>query len=261
LNGRFHLVPAARDALGASDGKIETDSHTALAAELIFLGLYDEGAPELRSAGFSDQTGYSLAVYSNRGSQSWIAIAFAEPLGRGLPEDYRPELLPRDFAEMLYPAPYRDALDKYGKQDQIDPRLVLALARQESRFDPRVKSPAAARGLVQFIQETALKLAGEEGIQNFELDDVYEPEVAVRLASRYVADLLKMFPDNPYAVAASYNTGEENVERWIFRSRSQDVDRFTVEIAIPETKDYVAKVMSNYWAYEALYDSSLGRAQ
>jgi soluble lytic murein transglycosylase len=58
-------------------------------------------------------------------------------------------------------------------------------------------------------------------------------------------------------VAASYNTGEANVERWIFRSRTSDVDRFTVEIAIPETKDYVARVMSNYWAYLQLYDQSL----
>src|SRR5205085_8434646 len=107
----------------------------------------------------------------------------------------------------LYPAPYRDALIRYSETNHIDPRLVLALARQESRFNPRVKSPAAARGLVQFIQETALKLANEEAIKNFALDDVYEPETALRLASRYVGDLLQMFPDNPYAVAASYNSG------------------------------------------------------
>jgi soluble lytic murein transglycosylase len=110
---------------------------------------------------------------------------------------------------------------------------------------------------VQFIQETALKLAAEEGIKDFELDDVYEPAIAIRLSVRYVSDLLAMFPDNPYAVAASYNSGEQNVERWIYRSRSDDVDRFTLEIAIPETKDYVAKVMNNYWAYQQLYDSPL----
>jgi soluble lytic murein transglycosylase len=141
----------------------------------------------------------------------------------------------------------------------VDPRLVLALARQESRFNPSVKSHAAARGLVQFIHETATRRAAEEELENFKLDDVYDPEIAVRLATRYVADLLKLFPDNPYAVAASYNTGEANVERWIFRSRSNDVDRMFVEIAIPETKDYVAKVMSNYRAYQQLYSSDLKR--
>jgi soluble lytic murein transglycosylase len=282
VGARFRLIPAARAAISGAPPSVSDATHARLAAELIFLGLYDEGATELRLGGFNGaraaseedsaeegqarpvqtaapagDTGYSLAVYSNRGDQSWLAIAFAEPLARSIPQDYRVELLPRDFAELLYPAPYRDALNRYGQANHIDPRLVLALARQESRFNPRVKSPAAARGLVQFIQETALKLANEEGIKGFELDDVYEPEMAVRLASRYVGDLLQMFADNPYAVAASYNTGEANVERWIFRSRSTDVDRFTVEIAIPETKDYVAKVMSNYWAYQALYDQSL----
>jgi soluble lytic murein transglycosylase len=102
-----------------------------------------------------------------------------------------------------------------------------------------------------------VKLAAEEGIKNFELDDVYNPQVAVRLASQYIADLLKLFPNNPYAVAASYDSGEQGVERWIYRSRSNDVDRFVVEIAIPETKDYVARVMSNYWAYRQLYTEDL----
>jgi soluble lytic murein transglycosylase-like protein/TolA-binding protein len=282
VGARFRLMPAARAALIGSQASVSDATHARLAAELIFLGLYDEGATELRLGGFGGARGaseedsvdagqphlvqavapagdasYSFAVYSNRGDQAWLAIAFAEPLARTIPQDCRVELLPRDFAELLYPAPYRDALNRYGEANHIDPRLVLALARQESRFNPRVKSGAAARGLVQFIQETALKLANEEGIKGFELDDVYEPETAVRLASRYVGDLLQMFPDNPYAVAASYNTGEANVERWLFRSRAGDVDRFTVEIAIPETKDYVAKVMSNYWAYLALYDQSL----
>jgi len=282
VGARFRLIPAARPVLAASQSNVSDMTHARLAAELIFLGLYDEGASELRLGGFggarlasedgavdesqphaaqsaavAGDADYSLAVYSNRGDQGWPAIAFAEPLARTIPQDYRVELLPRDFAELLYPAPYRDALTRYGQANHIDPRLVLALARQESRFNPSVKSPAAARGLVQFIQETALKLATEEDLKNFELDDVYEPDTAVRLASRYVGDLLQMFPDNPYAVAASYNTGEANVERWIFRSRTNDVDRFTVEIAIPETKDYVAKVMSNYWAYLALYDQSL----
>jgi soluble lytic murein transglycosylase len=134
---------------------------------------------------------------------------------------------------------------------------VLSLARQESRFNPSVKSGQAARGLVQFIQETALKVAGEEGLKNFELDDVYEPEIAIRLAVRYVADLLKLFANNPYAVLASYSGSEQNVERWLFRARSTDADRLMSEIAFPETKDYVAKVMNNYWAYQQLYNPDL----
>ncbi len=288
ISSRYRLIDAARPAIIASQPGAADRSHAALAAELLFLGLYDEGAPELRLSGWrgaratngvgddgqgadaahlvqtssaaaSGDVTYSLAVYSNRGDQSWHAIQFAEPLARGIPQDYRIGLMPRDLAEMIYPAPYKDALLRYGGRMRVDPRLVLALARQESRFNPSVKSHAAARGLVQFIHETATKLAAEEELEKFKLDDVYDPEIAVRLATRYVADLLKLFPDNPYAVAASYNTGEANVERWIFRARLTDVDRMFVEIAIPETKDYVSKVLSNYRAYQQLYTPDLTR--
>jgi soluble lytic murein transglycosylase len=268
VGSRFRLINAARAFIAPSEQATADASHTALAAELLFLGLYDEGIPRA-----SDETGdddavrpapaatgdaaYTMAVYSNRGDQGWHAIKFGESMARTIPQDYRLELLPRDLAELIYPAPYRDLLNRYAGKNGIDSRLVLSLARQESRFNPSVKSGAAARGLLQFINETALRLAEQEGMKNFELDDVYEPEVAIRLAAREVANLLKQFPDNPYAVAASYNTYDTNVERWIFRSRSTDIDRFTVEVALPETKDYVAKVMNNYWAYQQLYNRDL----
>ncbi len=284
---KYSLIPAARS-VATSNERTDASNKT-LAAELIFLGLYDEGATELRLGGFGGasataistdenapllpntanalvsstaaQSGgsvpYSLAVYSNRGDQGYYAVAFAEPLFRSVPQDYRLELMPRDLIEMLYPAPYRDVLNHYSAKLGVDPRLVLSLARQESRFNPTVKSPAAARGLLQFIAETALKMANEEQLNNFELDDVYEPDVAVRLAVRYVADLLQLFPNNPQAVAASYNSGEQGVERWIFRARSADVDRLVAEIALPETKDYVAKVLSNYRAYQLLFTQDL----
>ena len=275
---RYRLIPVGRGARSVkSEGEV---SHQTLASDLLFLGLYDEGVTELSSAGITvgqseeagaaryttrnasmtqggGDTAYSMAVYSNRGDQAYRAIAFGESAAKAIPQDFQLSLMPRDLVELIYPAPYRDAFDRYAPAAGVDPRLVLSLARQESRFNPSVKSGASARGLLQFIPETAQTLANEEGIKGFELDDVYNPEVAVRLAVRYVADLLKLFPNNPHAVLAAYNTGEKNVERWIARSRSSDVDRLVTEIAIPETKDYVAKVMNSYRAYLQLYTQDL----
>lgn len=292
---RYRLIPAAREVVngGARAAALNDASNKTLAAELIFLGLYDEGAPALRLGGFgggriaeaaddnapllpdaatlintsatnstgsgqaNGDTTYSLAVYSNRGDHSYPAISFAEPLFKSVPQDYRLELLPRDLVEMLYPAPYKDALNRYAPKLGVDARLVLSLARQESRFNPGVKSAAAARGLLQFIAETAERFAKAENLKNFELDDVYEPEIAVRLAVRYVAELQQMFGDNPQAIAASYNSGEQGVERWIFRANTKDVDALVAEIALPETKDYVAKVLCNYRAYQQLFTKDL----
>ncbi|MFY9573062.1 MAG: tetratricopeptide repeat protein [Blastocatellia bacterium] len=283
---RYRLIPVARDFITQSRPGENDASHRALAGELLFLALYDEGVTELADAGpvvsarqsnaenvssnqyayaakaastheSSGDPAYTMAVYSNRGDQAYKAIAFGESAAKAIPQDYQLELMPRDLVELIYPAPYRDAFDRYSPVVNVDPRLVLSLARQESRFNPSVKSGASARGLLQFIPETAQQLAEEEGMKDFELDDVYTPEVAVRLAVRYVADLLKLFPQNPHAVLAAYNTGERNVERWIARARSSDVDRLVSEIAIPETKDYVAKVMNSYRAYMLLYTEDL----
>ncbi|HSB09607.1 MAG TPA: transglycosylase SLT domain-containing protein [Blastocatellia bacterium] len=274
---RYRLIPVAREVITQSKPTQSEPTHQALAAEFMFLGLYDEGVTELADAGLTGNSAasarnttrasaasqpngdaaYSMAVYSNRGDQAYRAIAFGESAAKSIPQDYRLELMPRDLVELIYPAPYRDAFDRYSPPAKVDPRLVLSLARQESRFNPSVKSAASARGLLQFIPETAQKLADEEGLKDFDLDDVYAPEVAVRLAVRYVADLLKLFPENPHAVLAAYNTGELNVERWISRARSNDVDRLVSEIAIPETKDYVAKVMNSYRAYSVLYTREL----
>ncbi|HSE37909.1 MAG TPA: transglycosylase SLT domain-containing protein [Blastocatellia bacterium] len=260
---RYRLIPVGREPVQTRKSNEGEASHPALAAELMFLGLYDEGVSELADSGIGSNASagrsdaYSMAVYSNRGDQAYRAIAFGESAAKAVPQDFRLELLPRDFVELIYPAPYRDAFDRYAPAAGVDPRLVLSLARQESRFNPSVKSGASARGLLQFIPETAQTLAHEEGMKEFELDDVYTPEIAVRLAVRYVADLLKLFPDNPHAVLAAYNTGEKNVERWIARARSSDVDRLVTEIAIPETKDYVAKVMNSYRAYTLLYTRDL----
>jgi len=271
---RYRLIPVGREVVKTTRASEGEASHQALAAEFMFLGLYDEGVTELADGGIaagqgagntraasvpqsSGDAAYSMAVYSNRGDQAYRAIAFGESAAKAIPQDFRLDLMPRDLVELIYPAPYRDAFERYSPAAGVDPRLVLSLARQESRFNPSVKSGASARGLLQFIPETAELLAQEEGMKGFELDDVYTPEVAVRLAVRYVADLLKLFPNNPHAVLAAYNTGEKNVERWIVRARSSDVDRLVTEIAIPETKDYVAKVMNSYRAYSLLYTQEL----
>ncbi|HKV40035.1 MAG TPA: lytic transglycosylase domain-containing protein, partial [Blastocatellia bacterium] len=278
---QYRLAPAGRAVLEAGGTGEKSPTHEALASELIFLGLYDEGARELRQAGSigglareaqpgerwhrkaavksegGGEPAYSMAVYSNRGDQAHYAVAFGEPLFKSMPADYNLALLPRDLVELVYPAPYRAPLTRAARALGVDPRLILSLARQESRFDPEAKSPASARGLLQFIPETALKLAREEGLSKFQLDDVYDPKVALALTARYLSDLSKLFPDNPYAMAASYDAGEDSVQRWISRSRSTDVDRFVAEIAIPETADYVAKVMSNYRAYLELYTIDL----
>src|SRR2546427_46822 len=88
-------------------------SHQTIADDLLFLGLYDEGAPELLQTPAA-KSDYAVALPCARGDCASRTVKFSEPLLRSLPEDYRPELLPREVAEIFYPFPYRDSLARHA---------------------------------------------------------------------------------------------------------------------------------------------------
>ena len=185
------------------------------------------------------------------------AVAFIEPLWKNIPADYEIELIPRDQAELLYPAPYADALVRYPPERNIDPRYVLSIMRQESRYRADVKSYAAARGLMQFISTTSQRIANELNRENFKQDELYNPPTAILFGSQYLANLYKMFPNQHQAVAASYNGGEDNVKRWLNRAKSDQPDRYVPELVFSQSKDYAYKVLTNFRVYQTIYDENL----
>jgi len=260
----------------------EEDPHRVLADELLFLGLYDEAAPELEAAlrqkgvssalnkaqpvnastanplaDFPPETAYMLAVLYRRGDLPNRAAAYIEPLWKKMPEDYLCELAPREAIEMLYPAPFADPLIAESRVRGLDPRFLLSIMRQESRFRPDVKSAAAARGLMQFISPTADTVARQLGKTNFRQDELYHPPTAILFGAQYLRNLFDQFPDQPQAVAASYNGGEINMARWLKRAHSPDPDRYVPEIVYSQSKDYVYRVMASYRVYRSLYDDKL----
>ena len=80
---------------------------------------------------------------------------------------------------------------------------------------------------------------------------------AILFGSQYIGNLFKLFPNQPAAVAASYNGGEDNMKRWLGRSKSDYAGRYVPEIGFAQSKDYVWRVMSNYRMYQMLYDERL----
>ncbi|HEX8370299.1 MAG TPA: transglycosylase SLT domain-containing protein [Pyrinomonadaceae bacterium] len=158
-----------------------------------------------------------------------------------------------------FPAPYRTELLRYARPKGIDPRFMLAIMKQESSFRATAKSPAAARGLLQLVFDTALKYNKQAGFPNLQAEDLYRPDVNIAIASIYIKDLLEEF-DNLYeAVAASYNGGEDNAARWLSRSKPKEAGIFSAEVGFAESKNYVYKVMNNYRIYRELYTEDLVR--
>ena len=158
-----------------------------------------------------------------------------------------------------YPAPYRQVILNAAKARKLDPRFILALIKQESVFKPLAKSPAGARGLLQFTIDAAQKYASGAGLNSLSESQLYEPATSITLGAEYVKYLVQLFPQMLEPVAASYNGGEDNVARWLDRAKHKDPGVFTAEIGFDETKDYVQKVMSNYRVYVQLYTPDLIR--
>ena len=238
----------------------ELGPHDALANSLLLLGLYDEAIPEYlagrKSSRGSDED-YTVAVLSLRGGNANRAVRFGEQVWKTVPADFVIELAPRETVELLYPAPFRESLVKHTAGRNVDPRFVLSIARQESRFQTDAKSVAAARGMMQFIASTANDIAAQVKLNNFNQDDLYNADTAILFGAQYLASLFQQFPNQPQAVAGSYNGGADNLARWIARSHANEADRYVPEIGFTQTKDYVYKVMANYWSYQRLYDAQL----
>ena len=126
----------------------------------------------------------------------------------------------------------------------VDRALVLAIARQESSFNPKAKSPCGAVGLMQLMPRTAKSLGGGGRLT--------DPAVNLELGQRYVRILLDddSIKGNLLFLAASYNSGPGNLQRWQ-QSIHHDGDAllFLESIPMHETRAFVERVMTNYWAY------------
>jgi soluble lytic murein transglycosylase len=163
--------------------------------------------------------------------------------------------LSHDVAERVrYPRAYWDLFQPASTRLALDPYLVLALARQESLFNPKATSSSNARGLMQLIPSTAKKMATEHGMDT-ERIRLYDPSVNVELGTTYLKNLFEMFNGNAFHAVAAYNAGENAVSKWIAKFHGAD-DEWVENIEYKETRDYVKKVIGGRREYLLLYRRS-----
>jgi len=154
---------------------------------------------------------------------------------------------------LSYPRAFQERMDDLDLPPQVSLELLLAIMRQESRFDTRAVSIAGARGPMQLMPATAVEVAEAHGITPPSPADLHDPGVALQLASWLLQAHLDRFDSSlPLAVAA-YNAGEEAVARWLKERPGQPIDVFMEEISYAETRRYVRKVLANLWIYSRLY--------
>lgn len=148
--------------------------------------------------------------------------------------------------DILYPLAYWPIVGDAAASNKIDPLLLLSIMREESRFDPGVRSAAGAIGLMQLMPQTAYRLS-RHTIKSAK--DIYDVKTNIAVGAFYLGLLLKEFRSLPVAVAA-YNAGEERVREWLKQGDYRSFDEFIEDIPYDETRNYVRKVLMSYSSYK-----------
>jgi soluble lytic murein transglycosylase len=159
---------------------------------------------------------------------------------------------PEHFWKMAYPLGYESLIRRYTTH-HIDPFLIYSIILAESEFDPDIRSPAAAIGLMQLIYETANRLAQNIGITSFSEEMLLNVELNIALGVSYVEELLPRFKGDVMPIVASYNAGEDRVETWLRRVPKEDPDAFIASIPYRETRKYVQRVLWYREEYRRIY--------
>lgn len=161
-----------------------------------------------------------------------------------------PALISQNTLKLFYPLKNFGTIQKYATE--TDPYFVASLIRQESGFNPWAMSRVGARGLMQLMPATARRL------ERVSKNALLNPQINIRLGTRYIGKLVNRFDRDAELALAAYNAGPERVDQWKKRYTTDDRMLFLDLIPYKETRDYVVLIARNYFWYHNLYGDQLG---
>lgn len=160
----------------------------------------------------------------------------------------------RMYFMINYPLSYQTLIKKYSEKYDVDPYLVAAIINVESKFDKNAVSNKNARGLMQIAPITGKWASEELNIDDFDVDDLFDPELNIMIGSWYLNILSQEFDNNLQLILAAYNAGSGNVVRWLQNKMYSEDGKSLMIIPFTETKDFVKKVQKNISIYKILYE-------
>jgi soluble lytic murein transglycosylase-like protein len=239
------IVPIAGATLirtaGAADAVdlrplLTSDGRARRAAALVQIGEVEDAEAELRLG--------LAGARTEADRRAWLALAAGAGVSLG---DDGGRFDPR-----AYPAPVLRPEGGFS----LDPALVYAVVRQESRFDPRAGSRVGASGLMQLMPATAAEVAGDPRLR-FDTSPLHVPAFNLRLGQTYLAQLLKQggIEGDLLRALAAYNGGRGAVlsTRRKLGGGTDDVLMHIESLPYAETRNYVERVMANYWIYRRMF--------
>lgn len=160
-----------------------------------------------------------------------------------------------DHLEERFPSAWQSVFARYVHDKAIPQSYAMAIARQESAWNPRARSPVGAAGLMQLMPATASHTAKMFGIPYSQSQQLLDPETNINIGTRYLQHVYGQFDNNPILASAAYNAGPGRVRTWLGNSAGHiDAIAFVESIPFSETRGYVKNVL----AYDAYYRYFMG---
>jgi soluble lytic murein transglycosylase len=225
---------------------------------LLALGLWADGASAMRRHFPYDEPrlAFTAASLLLGAGEVRRAVAMGETLHRRVPEAVPPTFLAPAFRRLLYPFAFAEPIFHQATHRQVDPHLLIAVIREESRFQPRALSSASARGLSQFVQPTAREVAADLGLGPLPPHALYRPEVAIALGAAYLSRLVEAFDGAEYMAVAAYNAGPSAARLWRSYCVSGEVAEYYSKVSYGETRGYLRRVLGSWMQYRDIYQAA-----
>jgi soluble lytic murein transglycosylase len=152
----------------------------------------------------------------------------------------------KGFDGAVYPMPPWQPAGGYS----LDRALIWGFMRQESAYNIKARSYVGAMGLMQLMPGTA-RLVARGSMPDQVGANPYDPSTNIALGQAYISSLLSDTDNNLVRTVAGYNGGPGNVMRWDNSlNASQDPLLYVASIPLNETRDFVQRVLANYWMYQ-----------
>jgi soluble lytic murein transglycosylase len=159
-------------------------------------------------------------------------------------------VLLHDFG-LRYPTPYREVVQDYASQLDLDEAWVYGLVRQESRFAHTARSTAGASGLMQLMPSTARWVAKRLGLSGHHAKLTATADSNIVLGTYYLRQMMDSLDNQMVLASAGYNAGPRRAREWI-AGRSLEGAVYIETIPFAETREYVKRVMNNTLYYARL---------
>lgn len=159
---------------------------------------------------------------------------------------------PLAFWHLSYPRPYSASVEAAAAEFDVDPLLIWAVMREESRYDPEALSYAGARGLMQVMPSTQTWIANQLE-QNIPPGDAFTTEANIRMGAWFLSFLHDYFEGDSELVIAAYNAGAASVDSWQSDPLVSNRDDLLRWIGFGETREYLERVALSYQIYRELY--------